>query len=90
MEVAELNWIGVDPPSGGRLRCEVQHRYHCVPAAATVEVEGDRARVRFDEPQLAVTAGQGAAFYDGDRLLGGGWISSTSRLAGAQADATGA
>lgn len=90
MEVAELNWIGVDPPVGGRLRCEVQHRYHCVPAAAVVEVEGDRARVRFDEPQLAVTAGQGAAFYDGDRLLGGGWISSTSRLTGAPADAAGA
>lgn len=90
MEVEALNWIGVDPPASGHLRCEVQHRYHCVPATATVEVDGERARVRFDEPQLAVTAGQGAAFYDGDRLLGGGWIASTARVPGAPADPAGA
>jgi tRNA-specific 2-thiouridylase len=30
--------------------------------------------VRFAAPQAAVTPGQAAAFYDGDRLLGGGWI----------------
>jgi tRNA-specific 2-thiouridylase len=30
--------------------------------------------VRFDEPQPAVTPGQAVAFYDGDELLGGGWI----------------
>ena len=79
MEVGELNWIGIDAPT--RLVCTVQHRYHCVPAAATVEVEAatGRARVVFDEPQTGVAAGQGAAFYDGTRLLGGGWIARAER-----------
>ena len=36
-------------------------------------------RVVFDEPEFAVTPGQGAAFYAEDRLLGGGWIASTKR-----------
>ena len=35
---------------------------------------GDRVEVVFDEPQRAVTPGQGAVFYDGDLVLGGGWI----------------
>lgn len=90
LEVDELNWIGIDPPASGSLRCVVQHRYHCDPASATVEVDGDRGRVLFDEPQLAVTAGQGAALYDGDRLLGGGWISGTTRVGGAPASSAGA
>lgn len=80
MLVDDLNWIGVDPGQG--LRCEVQHRYHCTPAPCQVTLlegpaQGGRARVEFDEPQLAVAPGQGAGFYVGDRLIGGGWIAST-------------
>lgn len=82
MLVDDLNWIGVDP--GQSLRAQVQHRYHCQPAACTIEIEGSpaqggQARVTFDEPQLAVAPGQGAAFYAGERLLGGGWIAATQR-----------
>ena len=83
MEVDQLNWIGVDPPSGGSRRAEVQVRYHHRAAPGQLEVDGDRARVVFDEPQLAVTPGQGAAFYDGERLIGGGWIRSTVRVGAA-------
>ena len=79
MRVAELNWIGFDVPASGELRCEVQHRYHGEPAGATVFVGREGADVVFDEPQMAVTPGQGAAFYRGDLLLGGGWIESTPR-----------
>ncbi len=79
MDVGALNWIGFDPSRTREFRCVVQHRYHCVPAPATVAVDGELARVTFDEPELSVTPGQGAAFYDGDLLLGGGWIDHTAR-----------
>jgi len=79
MHVSDLNWIGFDVPASGEFRCEAQHRYHCAPAASTVVVDGGRAEVAFDEPQISVAPGQGAAFYLGDRLLGGGWIDSTPR-----------
>jgi tRNA-specific 2-thiouridylase len=76
IELEEPNFIGFDPPASGEFRAAVQVRYHHEAAAATIGLEGGGARVEFDEPQLAVAPGQGAAFYDADRLLGGGWIAS--------------
>lgn len=87
MRVEELNWIGFDPPASGEFRCAVQVRYHHEPSPCAVTVEDGRAEVRFDEPQLAVAPGQGAAFYDGDRLLGGGWIESAVALGSARTGA---
>ncbi len=73
LTAAACNWL-IDPadvPS----RCEVQIRYNAPAAAASVELDGaDRLHVRFDEPQFGVAPGQAAACYDGERLLGGGWI----------------
>ena len=77
MEVEDVNWIGVDAPD--RLQCTVQHRYHGRPEACTVQRMDDGVRVTFEGDVLAVTPGQGAAFYDGERLLGGGWIRSVQR-----------
>jgi tRNA-specific 2-thiouridylase len=73
------NLIGFDPPPDSAFRAEVQVRYHHRAAPATVTLGAGGARVAFDEPQLAVAPGQGAAFYRGDRLLGGGWIARTER-----------
>jgi tRNA-specific 2-thiouridylase len=79
LETGAINWIGCDAPVHGTLRAEVQVRYHHRAASATVELRGGRARVRFDRPQLAVAPGQGAALYQGERLIGGGWIERTAR-----------
>jgi tRNA-specific 2-thiouridylase len=53
----------------------VRIRYHHEPAAATLDpLDDGTVRVRFETPQLAVTPGQLAVFYDGDRVLGGAAI----------------
>jgi tRNA-specific 2-thiouridylase len=56
-----------------RVTVKIRHRHQG--AAATIESTGpDEILARFDEPQRAVTPGQAAVFYDGDVVLGGGWI----------------
>lgn len=68
-----VNWIVDEPASPVRATVQIRHRHQ--PAPATVRaLGGGRADVRFDEPQIAVTPGQAAVFYDEDRVLGGGWI----------------
>jgi len=76
MHVREVNWISIAAPSAP-LRAEVKIRNKHAAAAATLlpaAADGTRIEVRFDEPQRAVTPGQGAVFYSGDLVLGGGWI----------------
>ncbi|MEY2598962.1 MAG: tRNA-specific 2-thiouridylase MnmA [Verrucomicrobiota bacterium] len=69
--------------------CEVKIRYAHAGAAARVEpVEGgNRGRVRLQVPQRAVTPGQAAVFYDGDKVLGGGWIERGLKASGASVSA---
>ena len=55
--------------------CSVQIRYrHAAVPAVVVSAGAERVWVTFEQPVRAVTPGQAAVFYDGDRLLGGGWI----------------
>jgi len=71
--VERLNWLCTPPTQS--LFTTVQIRYRHQPVAAAVEpIDASRARVVFHEPQFAVTPGQAAVFYDGDTVLGGGWI----------------
>ena len=71
----DVNWISI-PPIVAPCRAEVKIRNKHAAAPATLEPAGDplRVRVRFDQPQRAVTPGQAAVFYSGDVVLGGGWI----------------
>ena len=70
--VSGVNWIVAPTP---RRQAQVQIRHRHSPAPAVVELIGPaRARVMFETPQTAVTPGQAAVFYDGDLVLGGGWI----------------
>src|SRR5579872_694761 len=73
MGVKDVNWISIAPPSAP-LRAEVKIRNKHAAAPATLypsASESARVEVRFDEPQRAVTPGQGAVFYSGDLVLGG-------------------
>jgi tRNA-specific 2-thiouridylase len=76
---APANWLLPAPPAAGT-EAAVKIRYHATPAAATLVPREDGAvEVRFREPQAAVTPGQLAVFYDGDRVLGGAAIARPLR-----------
>jgi tRNA-specific 2-thiouridylase len=68
-----INWPGVVRQSP--FRAEVKIRYTAKDAPAEViPLEGDRARVVFDQPQRDITSGQAAVFYVDDAVIGGGLI----------------
>jgi tRNA-specific 2-thiouridylase len=74
LELEEVNWVSIEEPTEP-FRAQVKIRHKHEPAAATVEALTDlRARIVFDAPQRAITPGQAAVLYDGDVVLGGGWI----------------
>lgn len=61
------------------VRCTAKIRYNHDPQSATVCVTGDdELTVRFDEPQSAITPGQAVVVYQGERVMGGGWIETAS------------
>ncbi|HEX6986885.1 MAG TPA: tRNA 2-thiouridine(34) synthase MnmA [Planctomycetaceae bacterium] len=72
LEADRANWLADVP---GRFRCAAQIRYqHRAAEAEVVVADGGRFRATFDEPQYGVAPGQACVLYDGDRVLGGGWI----------------
>jgi tRNA-specific 2-thiouridylase len=76
--VQRVNWVSIAPPTAP-IRAEVQIRYRATAVPCTViplseDGQGDRVKVVFDEPQISVTPGQAAVWYQGDLLLGGGVI----------------
>jgi tRNA-specific 2-thiouridylase len=72
--VNRVNWVSITEPSTP-IRAQVQIRYRSTPTPVTViPLENSRVRLVFDEPQLSITPGQAAVWYEGDKLLGGGII----------------
>jgi tRNA-specific 2-thiouridylase len=70
---SRMNWL-IDPPAG-ELEAVAVIRYRHPGVRARITPRGDAGvRVVFETPQSAVAPGQAVAFYDGDRVLGGGWI----------------
>ncbi len=72
--IERCNWIPYDQPPA-QIEASAKIRYNHPGTAATVEpLPGERARVKLREPQRAITPGQACVLYDGDLVLGGGWI----------------
>jgi tRNA-specific 2-thiouridylase len=77
--VRNVNWIR-PVAEGERLEARVRIRNKHVPAPARIEASSSgEAIVEFVAAQRAITSGQAAVFYDGDEVLGGGWISRVER-----------
>jgi tRNA-specific 2-thiouridylase len=74
LTASRVTWIAGTPPDAAvSASAQIRHRHPA--AAATIAATGpDAASVVFDEPQSAVTPGQAVVFYNGDEVLGGGWI----------------
>ena len=73
-EIDRTNWIARELPDED-VDATVKIRYSHPGTPATVtSLENHRARIRLHEPQRAVTPGQAAVIYDGDVVIGGGWI----------------
>jgi tRNA-specific 2-thiouridylase len=68
-----VNWIAAEPDRPLRVTAQIRHRHTPAPATAR-PLPGSRAEVVFDAPQIAITPGQAVVFYDGDVVVGGGWI----------------
>jgi tRNA-uridine 2-sulfurtransferase len=73
-EIDRTNWIARDVPSEDvDLTVKIRYSHPGTPATVT-PLDNNRARIRLQEPQRAVTPGQAAVIYDRDVVIGGGWI----------------
>lgn len=73
-EVEDTNWVSTArPPEAFRATVKIRHKHEPAPASVA-PIDDTRARITFDSPQRAITPGQAAVFYHGDRVLAGAWI----------------
>jgi tRNA-uridine 2-sulfurtransferase len=71
----DTNWLVDIDHNTHWVDCTVKIRYNAEPVPARVRITGaNELEVAFDEPQYAVAPGQAVVCYDGDLVLGGGWI----------------
>ncbi len=78
-DVAFATFIAGAPPAG-EFRATAKIRYRHPGAPCAVRVTGGKFQVRFDAPQRSVTPGQALVLYDGNEVLGGGWIECADAL----------
>ncbi|MFH1032206.1 MAG: tRNA 2-thiouridine(34) synthase MnmA [Chloroflexota bacterium] len=71
---SSLNWISIEKPEQPlKVKARIRYRHQEAQAVVT-PLDGNRAYVKFAEPQLAITPGQAVVFYDDDTVIGGGTI----------------
>ncbi len=77
----DVNWLSPAPAKPFRAHAKIRYQHEA--AAATVTPHGtEAATIRFDQAQLAITPGQAVVLYEGDEVLGGGWIERVTGHAG--------
>ncbi len=77
--IDSISWINARETSSS-FSAQVKIRYNHPGSEATVTPKAkEELEVRFKNPQKAITPGQAAVIYDGDRVLGGGWIKEVTR-----------
>ncbi len=77
VEADDFRWMDGEPPARDlHALAQIRYRHRPAPGRLTV-LPPDRVRFEFDEPQSAVTPGQALVCYEGERVLGGGWIRKT-------------
>jgi tRNA-specific 2-thiouridylase len=75
---SQVNWISGDEPTAPlRATAKIRHQHQDAPGTLTALPDGG-ARFVFDAPQPAIAPGQAAVFFDGDDVIGGGWIASSA------------
>jgi tRNA-specific 2-thiouridylase len=73
-----VNWIAANAPGDWvNVSAQIRHRHTAAPGRVRA-LDNDRAEFAFDTPQPAVTPGQAVVFYDGDVVVGGGWIDTST------------
>jgi tRNA-specific 2-thiouridylase len=73
--IGDVNWIAGNAPSGWTTAsAQIRHRHTAASGRVRALPDRRRAEFEFDTPQAAITPGQAAVFYEGDVVLGGGWI----------------
>jgi tRNA-specific 2-thiouridylase len=75
LTLADMHWLVPEPTESqpGLFTAKIRYR-HAETAVRVVALPNHRAELRFSLPQRAVTPGQAVVLYDGDRVVGGGWI----------------
>ena len=71
-----VNWLAAAPVPENGARLQAKLRSAAEPADATFRIDGAGGLIDFDVPQMGVAPGQAAVFYQGSRVLGGGWIAA--------------
>jgi len=73
--VEDLFWTrGIAPAEGSKIAVRTRYRQKAVRGTIRFNIQHASAEVALDEQVFAITPGQAAVFYEGDAVLGGGWI----------------